>query len=763
MEEDLKDKIDLREYLRIVIKRRWIVFAIFSIIVLSVAIHTFSQPSVYQATARILIEKENPNVVSIQEVVSVDASSDYFDTQCRIIESRTVARKVISRLNLKNSKEFFPPPKKDIISKAKRWVQRKVTFYMKWVESLLRTGKNKTKTIARTITTETTESNPDSALVRAFTGRIGVGRVQKSRLVDVTMEARDPVLATRMVNALVKSYIDHNLETKLQATQNAVRWLTDRIDEERKKVEAAEQTLLRYKESENIITDFSSDVEKITAQKLAELNARVVQAETARVEAETRYKQAMALGVDPGMLDSIPEVLQNPLIRSIKQTEVDLYNRISELSKKYGQNHPKMVGVHAELEDLQKRKAQEVRRVINSLRNQYQLAVAKEGSLRKALNDQKTESLVLNKKAIQFGVLKRQAESADNMYNLLVNRFKEMTITEEVKTGNVRIIDEAEVPTRPIKPRTARALIFSVVAGLTVGIGLAFFLEYLDNTVKGSAEVKAYFDIPFLGPIPAFSKNGDFDGIPPDLVTIHSPKSSATESFRGLRTNVFFSSVDVSPKVILVSSTGPQEGKTTCAANLAVTMAHCIQTGSECDVSGEANSRVLLMDCDMRRPRIHELFEIRRDLGVSNFLVGTVDLENTLISTSVSNLDVMLAGHIPPNPSELLGSQRMRNLIDTLRKSYHCIVIDSPPITAVTDTIVLSKLADGIILVISAGNTPRQFIQSGLDQLRSVNGRIIGAVLNGIDMGQRGANRYQYYYYYYADDESTESEKKKRT
>ena len=745
-EEYQEEQIDLRDYLRVLLKRRWLIFTIFMIVVLTVAIHTFSATPIYQATARIVIEKENPNVVSIQEVMAVDTTgSDYYQTQYKIIESRTVAREVIKRLDLENSLEFFPPPKDDIISNAKQWVQDIITFWKDWVKSIIRTELPE----EADVTDEAGEYTPDSDLVSDFINRINVQPIRNSRLVDINMEAKAPKLAASMVNELVRTYIDKNLEIKLEAAKDAVKWLTERIEEERKKVEAAENDLLRYKEKHEIITDFSSDAEKITAEKLAQLNAQVVEAESNRVGAETRYQQALALEDTPEMLDSIPEVLKNELVRDIKKMEVNLYNRSSELSKKYGKNHPKMVAIRSELKELTMRKAQEVKRVVGSLRNEYRLAVAKEESLRKALNMQKTESLALNKKAIQFGVLKRQAESSRNMYELLVKRFKETSLTEEMKTGNIRIIDKAEVPRYPIKPKKKMNLLLAMVVGLTLGIGFAFFLEYLDNTIKLSEEVKSQLRIPYLGLVPAYTTNGDFDGIAPDLVTVHSPKSTASESFRGIRTSILFTSADHSPQVVLISSAGPEEGKTACVSNLAVAMA-------------QSGSRVVLLDCDMRRPRVHQIFEIPRDSGISSFLVGTDELKEVVRRTPIKDLDVIASGPIPPNPSEILGSKKMKALIEALRKDYDRILIDTPPITAVTDTSVLAPLSDGVILIVRAGVTPKPLIQTGLGQLQSVNARLLGAVLNGVQTGRDSYYYYQYYYYYYGEDGHRKRKQRKK-
>ena len=734
MEEHIEEEIDLRDYLRVILKRRWIIISFFAIVVLTVAVHTFTANPIFKATSRIVIEKENPKLVSIQEVMAVDATgSDYYQTQYKIIESRTVAREVIKRLNLENSLEFFPVPKDDIVSSIKGWFGDTMGFWKEWIKSLLHTGiKN------AALPQKIDELSPDSGLVSAFISRIDVQPIRNSRLVDVSVEAMSPVMAARMANELVRAYINQNLEIKLAATKDAVQWLSERIDDERKKVETAENALLRYKEQHGIITDFSSDAEKITAQKLAQLNTQVVEVESRRVEAETRYKQAIAMESTPDMLDSIPEVLNSELIREIKKMEVVLYNRMSELSKKYGRKHPKMVAIESELSDLQKRKIKEVKRVVNSLGNEYKLAVAREESLKKALERQKNESLEMNKKAVQYGVLRRQAESSRNMYELLVKRFKETSLTEEMKTGNIRIIDKAEIPRSPVKPKKKLNLMLSMVVGLTMGIGLAFFLEYLDNTIKLPSDIEEYLKIPFLGLVPAFDSSENHSGVSADLVVVHSPKSTASESFRALRTGILFSIANDVSQVLLIASSCPEEGKTLCIANLAATLA-------------QAGSKVIILGCDMRQPRFHKIFHIERETGISSILVGKDMLKDAVTSTNISNLDVIPCGPIPPNPSEILGSKKMGNLINALKKKYKVILCDSPPLTAAADAMVLAQIADGVVLLIRAGGTPRQVVQNSLSQLKTVNAHILGAVLNGVNTDRESYYYYQYNYYYGKD------------
>jgi succinoglycan biosynthesis transport protein ExoP len=740
--EIMDKEVNLYDYLRVIRKHRWTIATVFAVIFVSVVIFTFTATPIYRATARLIIEKDDPKVVSIQEVMSVDSSGlDYYQTQYKIIESRSVAREVIKRLKLNENEEFVPKPKDTVIDNIRLTISDTISYF----ESLLKTEK------PLKIVDAAGETEEQSPLASAFISRVKVTPIRNSRLVDIGFETKDPELSSKIANTLARAYIDLNLETKLRATQEAVVWLNSRIDEERKKVELAEKALLRYKQEHNIITDFfSKDVETITAQKLSALNSQVIEAEAKRMEAETRYKQAVSLKKTPEMLDSIPEVMSNDLIQKIKTMEVELFKRKSELSKRYGANHPQIIAIQSELDTLDGRKAQEVERVTNSLNNALKVAQAREQSLKKSLNDQKGESFSLNAKAVNYTVLKREAESTKEMYDLVIKRFKETSMTENIRTGNIRVVDAAEVPKSPVKPKKTQNVLLGLIVGLFLGIGLAFFLEYLDNTIKTPDDIKERLKLPYLGPVPAIvvmkENPGNQERKPEDdLVTISSPKSTASESYRGIRTSLLFSSADNAPRIILVTSAAPSEGKTITAANLSVTMA-------------QAGNRVLLLDCDMRRPKMHRVFNIPRDRGVSNILVGNCTIDEAIIHTTIPGIDIVPSGPVPPNPSEMLGSQRMTKLLTDVRDRYDRIIIDSPPLTAVTDAVILSRRVDGVVLVIRAGETHREIIKNAIGLLNAANAHTVGAVLNGVEMGRDSYYYYQYYYYYYGED----GEKKKK-
>ncbi len=746
-----ESQIDIRHYLRVVRKRKWTILAVFVILVLTVVINDFTKVPIYEASARMIIEKSNPNVVSIQEVMAFDSwDPDYKETQFRIIQSRSVARSVIKKMNLADSEEFKPQPAQGIMANFRNLISNFLRGIKGAVVGLLK--KEEKKPRPGTAPQDEEEYLQDSGLVSNFVGRISVRPVQDSRLVDIGFRARDPQAAVKIVNGLAQAYIEHNMDLRLGAIKDAMAWMNERIGEERSKVEAAERNLQQYREREEIITEFSGEVETVTAQKLAQLNTQVVGAESARVEAETKYRQALQMKNNPLVLDSIPEVLDNRLIQTIKESEVDLYKSISELSKKYGKQHPKMQATYSELATLQERKATEIERVVDSLRNEYEVSLAREKSLVAALERQKQESLQLNKKAIVYSVLNREAESARELYDMLIRRFKETSVTKDIDTSNLRIIDRAEYGYK-VSPDSWRNMKMAAVIGLMLGLGLAFLFEYLDNTFKSPEEVEQFLKIPLLGVVLAHTVKGrrakDVDK-KEELISLKEPRSSVSESYRGIRTRILFSIAETQPKIILMASATEQEGKTLTSANLAVIMA---KTGS----------RVLLMDCDMRKPRLNRIFGVDREKGVSNVLVGDCSFADAVQETEITNLHLIPCGHIPPNPSELLGSRAMRELLTTLSNDYDRILIDSSPVSAVTDAVVLSKIVDGVVLVVQANRTEREVVRRSVDQLVAVNAQMLGVILNRFDIDlNKYYNKYSYFYGYYGQEKKEDNSGLKR-
>ncbi|MCF8037810.1 MAG: polysaccharide biosynthesis tyrosine autokinase [Desulfohalobiaceae bacterium] len=726
-----EQEVHLLDYVRVLRKRKWIIVTCFVLVVMVTAYATLTQTPIYRATTKIVIEKKNPNVVSVEEVFAMDATStDYYQTQYEILKSRTIARGVVERLDLENSQAFNPPPKDDPVSRGKRYVAGLLTDLKEQVVSFVFPSSGEAGGVRYPVSdVQDGIEERESALINRFLGSLSIEPVRETRMVQIHFDSPSPVLAARVADSVARVYMDQNLETKMKTIKHAVQWLKERLEEERLKVEAAQKDFLKYRELQGIITDISPETETVRAQKLAGLKDKIVEAETDRIEAESKYTQARKALENGIGVGSIPSIATNQVISSIKDSEMELSSRLSELSEKYGAKHPRIIALKGQLAELKRRKQNEVKKLVQSLKHQYETALSRERSLKSTLGEEERKAIEMNRKGVQYGVLKRKAETAKEMYDLLVKRFKEASLTEDIKTVNVRVVDPAETPRSPIKPEKKRNMLLAMVLGLFLGGGLAFFSEYLDDTLKTPEEVKSLIGLPFLGMIPKIKKSQESI----ELTVKNDPKSMASEAFRSLRTNVLFSSADQTPRVLLISSSLPEEGKTSTAVNLATAMA-------------QAGSKTVLLGCDMRKPTVHKVFGFSREEGLSNCLTGSLEVGQACLPTGVDNLDLIPSGPIPPNPSELLGSQGMSGLLETLKENYERIVIDSPPLTAVTDASLLAQKADGVILVVRAFVTSKQAVKAGLEQLRNVGAKILGVAFNSIDMDKEGAYYSSYYY-----------------
>jgi capsular exopolysaccharide synthesis family protein len=721
---EVQKETNLKEYLWILRKRKWTLIAFLVIMVAAVTIASFKMKPVYQATTQLMIERENPNILSFEEVMALDTSNtDYYQTQYKILKSRSLAKRVINVLGLADYPEFSLDNKQSLWTLFKNWMQ-------KWFSP---------------IEEEQEIVDTEPLLIDEFLKRITIEPVRNSRLVNILAEAENPELATKMANTLAQQYIDQNMEINLFASQQAVKWLMDKIEGFRKKVEESELALQKYKEQNNIVS--LEKRQNIVLQKLSELNTKVMEAKTRRIELETRYNQLMQFSKNPEMMESIPAVVNNDLIRKVKTEQVELERNYSELSKRYKSKHPKIVRLKSQLALLKQKIASEVNKVVNGIKMEYEVAKSRENSLNNSLDMLKKEVLAMNQKGIQYGILQREAESNKEMYNVLMKRLKETNLTGGLKSSNIRIVDKAEVPLVPVRPKIKLNILLSAGLGLLLGTALVFFFEYMDNTVKTTDDIERYIKLPLLGPIMVMkSKNGTV----PETITYSDPKSTISEAYRTIRTGVIFSSTDHQQRSLLVTSAEPKEGKTVISCNLAITMA-------------QAGNRVLLIDADMRKPRIHKVFGLDNSVGLSSLLVGQGKLKHAVQKSPIPNLMLLTSGPIPPNPSELLGSEQMKKLLASMKEGFDRIVIDSPPTVAVTDSTILGNMVDQVLLVVSSGQTSREVVARCKQIFNDVQAQLLGVVLNNFNVRHRDYYYSKYYYYYnynYGDDKQRKSRKR---
>ena len=716
------DERHLMDYVRVLYKRRWVAIPAFLIVFAVGGINSYRKVTIYEARTQILIEKDTPKVGTLETMFQQQDgwyNDDFYRTQYRILQSRSLARRTAELMHLKErmaAQATAPVADSGFsVSGAIAWVKKQVAG-----EDAQDTKKaDEEAKVAAALAKE----DPLAPYASMVLGSLAVSPIANSRLVDLKFTSTDPQLAADMANAHAKAYIDQNLEYKFSASKDATDWLSERLGEQRKKVEESEAALQRYKEEHDAVA--VEDRQNIVVQRLGDLNSAVTKAKTGRIEKEAQYNQLKSIQGTPAV-ESFPAVVANDYIQKLKSELGDLQRQQAQLSEKYGDRHPEMIKIRSAVQSTQAKLDLEVSKVVQSVQSEYQAALAQERSLVGALDSQKGEALSLNRKGIEYSVLNREAESNRQVYEALLQRTKETGISGELKASNIRVVDTAEVPKWPILPRRQTDLTTAALSGLVLAIGLVFLFEYFDNRVKSPQELRAHLGLSFLGMVPAIDASG------PSLVNGGVPPHFA-EAIRNVRTNVLFSSADEGVRTIVVTSAGPGEGKSLFSANLSVSLA-------------QAGQRVLHVDADMRRPRVHEIFEFSQEPGLSNLLVGDCKPSEAVRKvTGVPGLAVLPAGMIPPNPAELLGSKRFDEYFATLSEHFDYVVIDSPPVLAVADASILANTASGVVFVVGADQTSRHAARAAIDQLHAVQAHLIGAVLNRVDLEH---NPYYYSTYY---------------
>jgi exopolysaccharide transport family protein len=706
----------LREYMRVLIKRKWMVIAIVAGVFTVVAVASLRQTPVYEAVGRIALNKPDPNLINFKDsgpAVDYYDQSD-LDTEVRILQSDLMALQVIRQLNLDRRPEFG--------------------------------GHSDQKQPNLVADPLQTDSNRASALLGSFRGNLHVTLIPNTRIIEIHYTSTDPQLAASAVNTLADTYIRQNYQTKFQSTIDASDWLKKQLVDLQMQVETSQEKLVRYqKEHEILGTD---EKQNIITEKLDELNKEMTMAESDRMQKEAVYRQTQTN--DP---DAIAAAIVSDnaggasgatsgLLDKLRDQQATLKIQVAEFSTQFGPSYPKVAQLNSQLKEIERQLQSETNKAVDRLKGQYLAALQRENMLRDSFEKQKQEANKLNESAIEYSILKHDLDSNRTLYEGLLEKLKEAGVTAGLHSNNFRIIDAARVPTSPSEPNIPRNLSFALVLGLISGVGLAFLLENMDNTVRTPEQAQALSGLSALGLIPLGSKSGNYGATGKRLaltaskevvetVTQVRPQSQMAESYRALRTSLLLSNLGAPPKVIMVTSARPQEGKTTTSINTAIVLA-------------QKGVRVLLVDADLRRPSIHKTLGMGPRSGLSNVLTGSTTLQQAITASPIlPNLFIMPAGTPPPNPAELLASSNMRDLLAELRQQFDHIVIDTPPTLSVTDAVVLSPRADATILVIRSGHTTKQALCRSRDILMQVNAHVAGVLLNAVDLTSP-----DYYYYY---------------
>jgi len=476
---------------------------------------------------------------------------------------------------------------------------------------------------------------------------------------------------------------------------------------------------------------------RLTTQKLGELNSQLVQAETKRVEAEARFKQIASVLDNPSELESSQEVLSSGLIQTLRNQEIQLAQKVAELSEKYGAKHPTLMQANSELKEAQGRIRLEVRKIYSAVKGEYDVAAARERVVRNALNQQKTDVMAMGQHEVQYSILDREAQGNRQLYEMFLKRLKETNISTDIKMSNIYVADPAIVSLVPIKPNKSLAVLLAIVFGLVGGVGFAFFLDYMDSSLKSPEDVTHYLPgVPYLGFLPLHSDTEKAAGRGVDMAAHDAPRSVFAENLRSIRTSLFLSAADKPPSSILVTSPSEDEGKSTFAINLAISIA-------------QLGHPTVLVDADLRKPRLHKVFGLEVTKGLSHYLVGEVGLQEILLPTNIPNLKFIPCGAVPPNPAELLQSNHMMNLLESFKKDDVYVIVDSSPVMAVTDPVILGHRVDGVVLIIWAGSTNRHAARLSAQLLIKSNIRLLGVVLQRLNRREMSVYYSHHYYYPY--------------
>jgi capsular exopolysaccharide synthesis family protein len=742
----------LRDYWRLIGRHRWLVLALTLATLLATALFIFTRTPIYTAETTILIDRRPYPVIKFRDATSESLYWDQFDqgeyqkTQHEILKSRALAARVIQDEGLENHSLFVSEKKKQ---EAKRGLVAGLWADVKgWAGELL-SPTSKTKTDG----TEPTQVKP--GLIGAYLSMLDIKPVRGTSLVKVSFSTPDPPLSARLADTHANAYARYGLDLKSRANEEALSFLEAKLLELKERVEKSEVALNSFRRDKGIIA--LNDKENILVERLVDFNKRLTEAEAERIAHEAQIQL-----IRNGNHEAIPTVIKSPFIQSLKGQLMRLEGEYVKLSKEFKPGYPLLDNVIAQIEETRSRLTREIQTEVKGIESAYQAALTKEKDLRAKMVEEKKATLGQKDSAVEYVVLAREVETNRQLYDSVLQRMKEMQVAAEIRKSNVHVIDKAERPAAPSYPKKKRSLLLGLIIGLALGVGLAFFLDHLDNTLKSPEEVVRYLHLPNLGVLPDLLKLNARAYAPKSLghriqitdgqagkeiVPANDPLSVAAEAYRTFRTTILLSRAGEPPQTLLITSATRGDGKTTIVVNTAITFA-------------QMGVKVLIMDCDLRRPSCHKVLGMENGVGLSEALAGQIEIQKIIKPTTTDNVFFVSSGSAAPNPAELLGSRRMYETLNSLRERYDFIFLDSSPIMAVSDGVLLSAMVDGVLLVVDTQKNPKQMVREARARLSSARSKILGVVLNRVDMRKGGYGYYHYYYPYYENDEDESEERK---
>lgn len=720
-EEEDEGEIDLRELWQVIVRRRKLIMTLVAAgFIISLLISFLTTP-IYRSSTTLQINQESAKIVEYQDVTGerVSDSREFYLTQHELLKSRTLAKRVVDDLGLIRDKakeeggSFF----KDLFSGAGNFL----------------TGNDQGK--ADEGNQQQDEDAAQQRLLDAFLTRLTISPVKNSRLVGIHYDSPDPKLAAEIVNGVAKNFIDLSLERRLKASSYAKTFLSEQIKQVRANLEDSESRLTQYAKERDIV-DLEKKM-KIYMDELNGLNTKIIDAQSGRIKAEADFREMRA-----GKGGGFKAVMDSKVIEEYKKTLAQLEAEYQQKLGVFKPAYPEMVQLKSRIDTLKGKVDEEVGKIQSSIQSEYQSATRQEASIKARMSELQNEILDLKSRTADYLTLQRDVDTNRELYNGLVQRVKEVGVASGIGENNISIVDAGEVPLAPIKPKKTLNVALGIILGLFAGIGLAFLFEFLDDTVKSSQDVEKISGLATLGIIPLIDLEAE--GIKAvGMMSSEQPKSAFAEAYRSCRTALSFSTSKGAPKLLHITSSAANEGKTSTAMNLAIAF-------------GQTGGSVLLIDSDLRNPSLHKEFFVPNYEGLTNYLIGEKDPFELPMETNLSNVSLIVAGPIPPNPAELLSTGRMMEFLDMATQKYDYVIVDGPPVLGLADALVLANMVKATLLVVNAGVTRKAALEGALKRLRSARSNILGTVLSKYGQGAGGYGydyHYSYNYYNYSHEE----------
>jgi succinoglycan biosynthesis transport protein ExoP len=728
---------DLRDYWTIIRKYCWTIVAFTLLISFITAVSTVGKSHVYTAMATLYFENPPPNLSGNLEatVLAEKAFASYYATQLDLLKSRSLVARVIQEIGLDQSQRFQMEVQAPLwwdyvrlaIKAAARWVRE--LSAVKWIEERFTAVPEAQETY-----TEVFEVGVHPDLIDGYLTKLEITHGEESQLVKVHFSTLIPALSRDIVNAHVTAFIRTDLQTRFQETAEAQQFLEGKLSELKIALEQSEADLTRFRKTHAIVT--MEQGQNLVLERLRALNADLTQARSRRIELESIVRS-----VQKRDNQALSQVIDNPLIQKSKEQIAALEAERARLATTFRPHHPQVAALQDQIDEAKARMEQEIHRVVLSTTLDYNAAKAKEQALADAMESQRRAAMDLRANAAEASILEGEVEANRSLYDNILKRTKETGLARVGPTSNIRVIDRADLPIRPDATKATRNLLLSVIAGLFGGVGVAFLRYHVDNTLKTPADIGRFIHLPTLGIVPdstrlekqmvnpgyirkgALTRNSakGLTGETARLVIANHPLSLVRESYQSICTALLFSLPERPPRTILITSSQPQEGKTATAVNIAFTLAR-------------GGVKVLLIDADLRNGHCHRLLELENEGGLTDVLTGDPNIRELIKTTAVTNLFLLTRGTIPPNPAPLLGSERMQQVLTSLAADYSFIIIDSAPLLPISDSVLLSTKVDGVLLVARAREVSRYIVGQACERLAYVKAKVLGVILNGIDI-----------------------------